>query len=392
MNGSRRRLVGFLTASGLPGAGWVGSFARAAEPAPAAEAVRAIVDEALRPLMARHEIPGMAVAVSVAGQDHVFHHGLADPARDRPVLEHSLFEVGSVSKVFTATLAAWAAQTGRLAFSDPASRHLPAFKGRAIDRATLLHWATYTAGGLPQQFPDEIVDDAAALAWMAAFKPRAAPGKVREYGNPSIAVLARATAQALKRDFTEAVEAELLPRFGLHHSHLRVPAEAVTDLAWGVRHGRPVRMRPGPMDEETYGLRTTATDLLRFLRAQIDPTGLEPAMRRAVRATQVGHFRAGPLVQGLGWEQYPWPVSREWLLGGHAPEMFWEPIPAQSVKEPAAVDAPRLFNKTGSTAGFGAYVAFVPSRKVAVVLLANRNYPIPARVEAGLAILQRLAA
>jgi beta-lactamase class C len=101
--------------------------------------------------------------------------------------------------------------------------------------------------------------------------------------------------------------------------------------------------------------------------------------------------RAGPLVQGLGWEQYPWPVSREWLLGGNAAEMFWEPVPAWPVKGPAAGDEPRLFNKTGSTAGFGAYVAFVPAQRIAVVLLANRNVPIPARVEVGWAILDQLA-
>lgn len=37
-------------------------------------------------------------------------------------------------------------------------------------------------------------------------------------------------------------------------------------------------------------------------------------MQQAVQRTQVGHFRSGPLVQGLGCEQYAYPVTREWLL------------------------------------------------------------------------------
>ena len=49
-----------------------------------------------------------------------------------------------------------------------------------------------------------------------------------------------------------------------------------------------------------------------------------------------------------------------------------------------------LFNKTGSTNGFGAYAAFVPSRRAGIVLLANRNYPIPARIDAAYAVLREV--
>ena len=352
--------------------------------------IRAIVDATIRPLMAQQDIPGMAVAVTLGGQAWVFDYGVASKESGAPVTDATLFEIGSVTKTLTATLATYAQATGRLALTDHPSRHVPALKGRPIDQATLIHLGTYTAGGLPLQFPEAVPDDdAGALAWLRAWTPAAKPGVEREYSNPSLGLLGHVTARAFKLDFAQALETELLPRLGLRHTWIHVPPSAQGDYAWGYRQGKPVHAGPGPFDQPTYGIRTTAADLIRFVQLNIDPSGLEPAVRSAVEATHVGWYRAGGMVQGLGWEQYPWPVSREWLLGGNAAEMIEDAVPVLPAAAPPA-PAPRLFDKTGSTGGFGAYVAFVPSRRLGLVMLANRNYPIPARVEAGWAILHQL--
>ena len=353
--------------------------------------IRTAVDGAIAPLMSRYDVPGMAVALTVDGRAYVFNFGVASKASPAPVTNTTLFEIGSVSKTFTATLAAYAQASGKLSMADHPSKYLRELKGLPIDKATLLHLATYTAGGLPLQFPDEVTGDAAVPDYFRAWKPTSAPGAARHYSNPSIGLLGAVVAKALDADFSTAVETRLFPAFGMAHSHIRLPETAMQDYAWGHSDAQQVRMQPGPLAEPTYGVRTTASDLLRFVQANIDPASLAPAMRRAVEATHVAHFRSGPLIQGLGWEQYPYPVSREWLLGGNSAEMIFEAQPAAALPTAKGAGA-RLFNKTGSTAGFGAYVAFVPSRRVGLVMLANRNYPIPARVEAAWAILQTLTA
>ena len=268
---------------------------------------------------------------------------------------------------------------------------MPQLKGRAIDHATLVELGTYTAGGLPLQFPDAVAaGDDSAIAYLAAWKADAAPGTVRRYSNPSIGLLGYAAGVALQDGFVASMEKQLLPRLGLHQTHIRMPADATADYAMGYRDGKPVQVSPGPFDAEAYGIKTTAGDMIRFVQANIDPSPLEPALRRAIEATHVGYFQAGTLVQGLGWGQYPWPLSREALLGGHSAEMAGEPTPVVRLA-PHPPTSPRLYDKTGSTGGFGAYVAFIPSRRVGLVMLANRNYPIPARVEAAYAILAKLA-
>jgi len=83
-----------------------------------------------------------------------------------------------------------------------------------------------------------------------------------------------------------------------------------------------------------------------------------------------------------------WPASLDVLLAGNSTAMA---LQAHAVTRPAPPpQGDILVNKTGSTNGFGAYAAFVPARRIGVVLLANRNYPNAERVRAAYAILQAL--
>lgn len=358
----------------------------------AAEGARigAVVDAVIRPLRARHDVPGIALALAIDGREHFFGHGVTARRDGVPVTEATLFEIGSISKMFTATLAALGQASGKLSLQAHPGDYVAALRGRPIDRATLLHLGTYTAGGLPLQFPDAVRDDAAALAYLRDWQPEAPPGTVRRYSNPSIGLLGVAAAAAHGEAFDTLLASRLLPMFGLRRTYLQVSESAMADYAWGDRDGQPVRVNPGPLAAPTYGIKTTATDLLRFVQAQIDPSGLDPALRTAVEAMQVGRFRVGPLVQGFGWEQLPYPVSRAQLLAANSERILFASNPAQPLADRAS-GGPRLFGKTGSTGGFGAYVAFVPSRRIGLVMLANRSLPIPARIEAARTILARLA-
>ena len=118
--------------------------------------IKAITDQAMKPMMQEFNIPGMAVGISIDGKNYFFNYGVASKDSQQAVSQDTLFEIGSVSKTFTATLAAYAQNQGKLDLADSVSQHLPALRGSAFDQISLLNLATHTAGGQPLQVPDEI--------------------------------------------------------------------------------------------------------------------------------------------------------------------------------------------------------------------------------------------
>lgn len=350
--------------------------------------VRSIVDAEIAPLMARYDIPGMAVCLTIDGRHHVFNYGVASRQGRLPVDDRTRFEIGSITKVFTATLATYAQSAGRLSLDDRPGKYLAGLAGHPIDQATLLHLGTYTAGGLPLQFPRAIDTDREAMAFLQSWKPEAAPGKQRRYSNPSIGLLGEVTAVALGDRFSTLLEQRLLLPLNMRQTHVQVPEHALASYAWGERDGKAVRVNPGAFADATYGIKSTATDLLKVIDANIAPERFESRLATAIAATHVGRFRAGEMTQCLGWDRFAYPLSLERWLAGNSQEIIFESQPVQPVtsRDPAAK---HLFSKTGSTGGFGAFVAFVPSQRIGLVILANRNYPIHARVEVAHQILSR---
>lgn len=353
--------------------------------------LNAVVDDAIRPMLKQHRIPGMAVAVLKGGQAHYFNYGLADMATGAKVSEQTLFEIGSVSKTYTATLGAYAVVKGAMKLDDKASRHAPWLKGSAFDGVTMAELATYSAGGLPLQFPDEVDSDDKMRTYYRQWSPAYQPGSHRQYSNPSIGLFGHLAAHSLGQPFEQLMSQTLLPKLGLHHTYIQVPESAMANYAYGYsKEDKPIRVNPGVLADEAYGIKTSSADLLAFVEANISGTD-DKALQQAISLTHKGHYSVGGMTQGLGWESYAYPVTEQALLAGNSPAVIYNANPVKSVAASQETEGARLYNKTGSTNGFGAYVAFVPAKGIGIVMLANRNYPIDARVTAAHAILSQLA-
>jgi beta-lactamase class C len=350
--------------------------------------IKSAVDMAIRPVMAKYGIPGVAVGITVAGKSYVFNYGVVSTETRRPVTRDTLFEIGSISKTFTATLASYAQVTGYLSLSDKTSKYLPALQDSKFGNVRLLNLGTHTPGGLPLQVPDNIGNDDDLMQYFKDWRPRYEPGTYRTYSNPGIGTLGLITAKSMGQDFVMLIEQRLFPVLGMKSSYINVPTAKMADYAQGyTKEGAPIRMATGELSSETYGIKTTASDLVRFVEANMNLIRLDKKFQRAITATHTGYFKAGPMTQDLMWEQYQYPVALKTLLEGNSPAMIFDATPVTEINPPEDPREDVWINKTGSTNGFGAYVAFVPEKRLGIVILANKSYPIEERVTAAYEIL-----
>lgn len=349
------------------------------------------VAQTVRPIMKQYGIPGMAVGVTIGGRHYIFNYGLASKTSGKHVDDSTLFEIGSITKTFTASLVFYAQLTGKLSLSDKVSSDLPSLRGTSFDRIRLVHLGTHTAGGLPLQFPDDVRSDDDAMNYYRRWKPSHPAGTYRLYSNPSIMLLGLAVANRMHADFAALMQRELFGPLGLRSTFLTVPGDQLARYAQGYTStGKPRRMLPGPLAAEAYGIRTTAGDMLRFVDASMNLVHLDDTLRRAIINTHTGYYRMGAMTQDLVWEQYREPVQLPALLQGNSERVMFEQNPVVKIEPPSPPARDVVINKTGSTSGFGAYVVFMPRQKIGIVLLANKSYPIQARVRAAYRILTSL--
>lgn len=353
-----------------------------------------LVDNTIKPLLEKRQIPGMAVAVLYHGQPQFFNYGVAETEHQRAVTQDTLFELGSVSKTFTGVAGGVAAQSGLINLNDTVAQHSPELKGEQWQKITLLNLATYTAGGLPLQLPDAVTDPAGLWRYYQGWQPQWPAGTMRNYSNASIGLFGALAVKNSGLNYADYLKKSVLQPLKLTQTFITVPPSAQANYAWGYQDGKPVRVTPGMLDAEAYGVKSGTGDMMKFMQANINPAGLSPennVLAKGITRAQSRYYRIGNMYQGLGWEMVDWPIVPAEVIAGSGNEMALQARPASALKAPQSAVASSWVQKTGSTNGFGAYIAFVPEKQLGIVMLANKNYPNPDRIAAAWQILKVLA-
>lgn len=315
-----------------------------AQAAPVSSGVREI--EAMLEQRIDEEKQGVALVLGMidGNKTRVVSHGMADMARARPAGPDTIFEIGSITKVFTSVLLADMAARGEVKLDDPVAKYLPkevrvpTRNGREI---TLQDLATHRSGlprmpanWQPRDHANPYVDYTVEqlYAFLSTHTLARDIGSEAEYSNIGVGLLGHALALRARMSYEQLLRVRLLRPLGMRHTAVTLTPPMRARAATGYSApGAPVPMWDIPALAGAGAVRSSLNDMLKFLAAAMDSSKgpLAPAIRSALSA---------PLLPG-------WSTSTRY---GSA-----------------------IVHKDGGTGGFHSFIGFDAAQKTGVVVLSN---------------------
>ena len=306
----------------------------------------------LRQLVEDGETPGVVLGlIETDGSTEIYHYGDGGPGA-RPLGPRSLFEIGSITKTFTAALLADMVARGDMRYDDPVQRYLPegvTMPTRGDRQITLEHLATHFSG-LPRR-PDNFdpADDANPWAdytyellyqFLAGHELRRDPGTEYEYSNIGVGLLGHVLELHAGVPYEQLLRERILEPLGMEMTGIELRGPLADWMTRGHDgSGRVVSNWDGIAILGAGGVRSSVEDMLTYLEAHLRPP--ETPTEHALHAThEVRERLTENAARALGWQTWE-PGERHMLLHG------------------------------GSTGGFDAAVGFDPHLGVGVVMLSN---------------------
>jgi D-alanyl-D-alanine-carboxypeptidase/D-alanyl-D-alanine-endopeptidase len=257
---------------------------------------------------------GVIVGIVQNGAVSVFHSGDFGPGQP-PLDDRTIFQIGSLTKTFTATLLASMVLDGSVKLDQtvqsvaPSGVTIPAYHGQQITFANL---AEHNSGlpRLPSNLPGDMADPYAKYTpamfaqFLSGYQLTRAPGDRYEYSNVGGGLLGDALAWSAQRPYDQLLQGRVLEPLGLHDTTLSLTPDQSARLAPGFMESGTASL-PWTFGElqAAGGLYSDMHDMLAYLQANLAaPSGpLGPAMAMAQTPRAVDDSPHGETKVGLIW-------------------------------------------------------------------------------------------
>jgi beta-lactamase class C len=335
--------------------------------------VEAIVAQNVRPLLPQNgRGGGVAVAVRMNGKTQFFNYGFANLSRNERVTADSIFNLGSVGKLFATTILAEAVKRGELSLDDPVAKYVTELqRGGDVRRITLAEIASHTSG-LPDQ-PGQYErwhrgrytwrDFVRFLnAWKADAKHE--PGKQYLYSDTGMVLLRIALQRRFNTPFVRLMHQRITGPLAMTSTALPLPRDLLDRAVQGYgSQGQAIGnpgMEGGAFDWPGSGqIYSSSRDMATFLAANMNELANHSPMENAMALAQQPVFTVNPhFGQALAWQN----VSSGNLT---------------------------ILDKNGGLPNTSTWIGFTPQRHIGAVILCNRGKQPATRI--GRQLLHALA-
>lgn len=309
--------------------------------------------------MSQAEVPGLSIAL-VDDQRVVWSQGFgyADAERRIPSTEQTIYGIGSVTKLLTATAVMQLSEQGRIDLDAPLTRYVPEFSMRArfadaapiTPRNLLTHHSGLPGDYLKGMWTLHPAPFEQVIPLLKQDYTSYPPNLVYSYTSLGYSLLGRVIEKASGQDYVSYMNAAVLAPLGMTHSAFVIDPEREPLLAVGYRQGKPGAERYFLRDVPAGALFSSAADMSRFIQVLLadGQTGTQALVRpESLREMWRAQNSDVPLDMdrrvGLGW-----------MLG--QTELDY---------------AGPVVHHNGGTLGAASELMLLPQHKLGVIVLAN---------------------
>jgi CubicO group peptidase (beta-lactamase class C family) len=299
--------------------------------------------------------PGAAIGIVENGRlIYAMGFGTRNLESGEPVTEQTLFRLGSTTKMLTASAVASLAAEGKLDFGDPVGKHIAGLDN-AIAALTVNQVMSHTSGLKDEAVMNGRHDDAALGEEIRKWNSDwlfTKPGAIYSYANPGFWLAGFLAETVAGKPYADVMDERVFKPLGMTWTTLRPTMAMTRTLSQGhdLVNGRMAVLRPAPDNSANWpagSVFSNLDDLSRFVTAMMNDgkiDGKQILSPKAVAAVTMPHAD----VPGSN-TKYGYGLDLE----GSGDTLTW--------------------THGGSRAGYGSFIAMIPSRQAAVIVLSNRT-------------------
>jgi beta-lactamase class C len=330
------------------------------------------IDKQVNQLMKKGKVNGVAIAIINKGKTEFCSYGYTSENKKHKINEHTVFEIASISKTFTATLAGIAVAQGLFDLKKPISDYVKALDVnpdyRKVNSQELL---THVSG---LKFTNETdfsqSNQSDFINTLIENKAQYLPETHYQYGQVGISLVAIALEKTYNLPFSDILQQQLLNKLNMNETFINVPS-TYTNIATGYNQENK-QIPPFSVGNLTpaAGLKSSTYDLAKYLKLQLD-SSQDFKLNKALAIVHKNYYCLYPdgTYQQLAWVYHP---SSDLMSTFKASKRSAVNFKPQKLAQNCATDSNGFIEKSGNSYGMSLYIVYLPNKDSGVVVLTNR--------------------